>query len=350
MKKIFITTVIILFSFSLIHAQDLNQTLSNLSEDAAKAYVAPIVSGFGADLNSGWVHRIPKAEKFGFDLEITIVGMGTFFGDANKTFSSSGNFRFNQDQAYNMTSDISNPNARDAIVNQIISTDFQVGIGGPTVVGAKDQNVVISFPGKTFTYNSQDYTVPAQDIVLPVTGYLGNISLMPLAAPQISLGTVYGTSLELRFLPSMQISSDLGNFSYFGIGFQHNPAVWFDDLKLPVDLSVDFYTQTLKVGTIFKSSATMFGINAGRTFGWSMLNVTPYAGLSFESSTITVNYVQTVDTQTGPEDLNISFDLKGENSARFTIGAAFKLAIINLNIDYSLAKYNSASVGLGFVF
>ncbi len=344
----FFIVLIVSFSYSL-KAQSLNETLSNLSSDAASAYVAPVVSGFGADLNSGWMHRVVPANKFSIDIELTIVGMGTFFNDASKTFSSSGLFRFNHDQAMTMTTDISNQTARNAIVDQIISQDFQVGISGPTIVGGKDQNIVVSFPGKTFSYNSQSYTVPSQNIITPVTGYLENLPILPLGAPQLSIGTFYGTALEFRFLPSIQINPDLGNFSYFGFGIQHNPAIWLDQ-PLPVDLSVGFYTQSLKVGTIFNSSATAFGLNVSKTFGYPMLSVTPYAGFMLESSNITINYNQTVDTQAGPQEIAISFDLKGENSARFTIGTSFTLAIINLNVDYSLAKYNTLSAGLGFKF
>ena len=351
MKKLFCILFALLTFLGMYSAkaQDLNQTLSNLSSDAASAYVAPVVSGFGADLNSGWVHRIVPAKKFSIDVEITIVGMGTFFNDANKTFASTGKFRFNRDQAMNLTSDISNQSARNAIVDQIINQDFEVGISGPTVVGGKDQNVKVNFPGQSFNTNYGSYTVQSKEIVTEVTGQIENLPILPLGAPQLSIGTFYGTALEFRYLPSIQLNSDLGSLTYFGFGIQHNPAVWLDT-PLPVDLSVGFYTQSLKVGTIFNSSAVAFGLNVGKTFGPSMLNVTPYAGIMFESSNITVNYVQHVDTQAGPQDVAISFDLKGENSARFTLGAAFQLAIINLNVDYSLSKYNSASVGLGFVF
>ncbi len=351
MKNLYSFFIIILIvSFGgIVKAQNLSETLSNLSSDAASAYVAPIVSGFGADLNSGWVHKVVPANKFSVDIELTFVGMGTFFNDANKTFASSGKFRFSREQALNMTTNISNQTARNAVVDQIISQDFEVGIAGPTIVGGKDQNVVVSFPGKSFSTAYGSYTVPSQKIITGVVGYLENLPILPLAAPQLSIGTVYGTALEFRYLPTVQLNSDLGDFSYFGFGIQHNPAVWLDN-PLPVDLSVGFFTQTLTVGSIFKSTAAAFGINASKTFGSSMLGVTPYASLMLENSEVTVSYSQKVDTQAGQQDVNVSFDLKGENSARFTIGASFALAILNINVDYTLAKYNTASAGLGFAF
>lgn len=353
MEKLYRFLLIVLFisAGSTTIAQDnLQKTLSDLSSDAAKSYVAPVVSGFGANLNSGWVHRIVPANKLSLDIEFTFVGMGTFFNDHNKSFSSNGSFRFNTDQAMSMTTNISNQNARNDIVNQIINQDFTVGISGPTIVGSKDQNVQIAFPGKTFTYNSQTYTVPAQNVELTgVNGLLKSLSVLPFAAAQFSIGTLYGTAAEIRFLPSIQLNSDLGSISYFGFGIQHNPAVWLNE-PLPVDFSVGIYTSTMKVGSIFKSTATSFGLFAGKTFGTNHLGVSPFAGVTFETSNITVNYTHTVDTQAGPEDVNVSFDMKGDNNMRFTLGASFMLAIVNLNIDYSFAKYNTASAGLGFSF
>ncbi|MDP3682620.1 MAG: hypothetical protein Q8S01_01690, partial [Ignavibacteria bacterium] len=58
-------TVIILFAFifsGVGKSQTLQETLSNLSNDAAQAYVSPIISGFGANLNSGWVHKSPSSK------------------------------------------------------------------------------------------------------------------------------------------------------------------------------------------------------------------------------------------------------------------------------------------------
>ena len=118
MGKLYCSLVVIIVTLfcSQMNAQDnLQKTLSDLSSDAAKAYVAPVVSGFGANLNSGWVHRIVPAHKYSLDIELTFVGMGTFFNDNNKTLSTSGIFRFNTDQAMAMTTNISDQNARNAI-------------------------------------------------------------------------------------------------------------------------------------------------------------------------------------------------------------------------------------------
>ncbi len=339
----------LVISSSLKAQNDLSSTLSHLSSGAAQAYVAPVVSGFGADLNSGWVDRVTSSKLLGLDIEFKIVAMGTFFSNQNQTFSTSAAFRFNNTQAATLTQSVSNPAARQYIENQIISQDFTVGISGPTIVGDKNQFVAVNFPGQTFSYNGTQYSIPTQNIVTAVNGLLGNIPILPMGAPQLTIGTVYGTSVSFRFLPSIQLNSNLGNFSYFGFGIQHNPAAWLN-LALPVDFSIGFFTQNMKVGSIFSSNATMINLNASKMFGTGILNVTPYAGIGFESSTISVNYNQNIDSPAGPQQVNIAFNVNGENSTRLTLGASFGLAIINLNVDYSIAKYNSVSAGLGFNF
>ena len=125
---------------------------------------------------------------------------------------------------------------------------------------------------------------------------------------------------------------------------------------LPLEVSIGLFTQSMKLGTVFQSSATTFGIYGSKTFGPGALNVTPYAGLSYESSSSDVAYDYNIEiavpgvtgTVTSPQ--HISFNLVGENSVRFMIGAAFKLAFISLNVDYNISNYNVASAGLGIIF
>jgi hypothetical protein len=111
-------TLLSLFFFvacNLLQAQtsELEQTLAKITGDASKAYVAPISSAFGANLNSGWVHSAPKATKFSLDIEVGFVAMATLFGSSNQTFTSSGKFRFNSAQAEQLIpSNITNPLVR----------------------------------------------------------------------------------------------------------------------------------------------------------------------------------------------------------------------------------------------
>ncbi len=334
-------------------SSDLQSTLGKLASSAAKGYVAPIVSGFGADLNSGWVHRTPSAVKLSFDLEIGVVAMGSFFTNPNKSFNVSAPYNFDYNSADRILPASYTGAFRDSVRQQIMNIPFTVSISGPTIVGTKTDSISVSFSGGTATVNYQgrQQSVTVNPIVINtgVSGYLENLPALPMGAPQITLGTVFGTSLAFRFLPSVALDSKLGRLSYFGFGLQHNPAIWFNT-ALPVDLSASFFTQTLKVGSIFKSTASDFGIFASKRFGPGAVNVTPYVGLSLETSKMTVSYnFETTGPDGRPITTPVSFDLKGENSTRLTAGLSIKLLFIDLSADYSFAKYSTASLGVGII-
>lgn len=342
-----------------IFAQDddrsLSETLQMLSEDAAKSYLKPVSSAFGADLNAGWFHRAPKAKKLGFDLEVGFVAMGAMYPDDATSFSTSGNFVFNQKEAIGLI--MNDPNttvtynqlnaAQQAVVDELTTTSTSVGISGATIVGAKDDYITIDFEEKSYNTPYGTVNIPTQDIVLPIAGFkeLADAGVMPLMAPQLSLGTVFGTQVTLRYLPSVELDADLGEFSYFGFGIQHNPGLWFPN-PLPFDVAASFYTQTLKVGDLFNTTTTAFGVNASKQLGFGFLNITPYAGFMLESANMEVTYDFIVDTPTGPQTTAIKFDLEGENTSRITLGVSIRLLLLNLNADYNIGKYNSFSAGL----
>jgi len=165
----------------------------------------------------------------------------------------------------------------------------------------------------------------------------------------LSVGTVYGTSAALRYLPKLKLG-DL-DFEYTGFGVMHNPGIWFPN-PLPVDLAVGFFTQSMDVGGVFAASSTSFGVYASRSFGFSLLNITPYAGFGFEKSDVEVTYTQTISglPEYPPYSEEISFKLEGANKTRITIGASLKLLAININADYNISEYNTASLGVGIIF
>ncbi len=359
MKKILLLTICaLLVGSAASYSQSLDSTLQKMAGSAVQGYVGPIVSGFGADLNGGWFHKAPSAKMFGFDLELGAVAMGTVFSDANKTIPAGigGDFRFDAAQSHEIATHIQNYNSvfvsdaqRKAIDNQIANTTFQVTLSGPTIIGPKTDTVKVNFPSQTITVNGTQYLVPADIINTGVTGLLDNVTIIPLAAPQLSIGTFVGTQFTFRYLPSVKINSDIGEFKYFGFGIQHNPGVWFPN-PLPVDFSVSFFTQTLDVGTIFTTKATAYGINVSKRFGPGALNITPYAGFMLESSEMTFDYTATLSTPNGgTQQIHVNLPLKGDNKSRLTLGLSLKLLFLNINADYNIATYNSFTGGVMFI-
>ncbi|MCX6168846.1 MAG: hypothetical protein NTX65_05885 [Ignavibacteriales bacterium] len=351
MSKKLLSLILILglvFSSS-FKAQSLDETLSKLSSTVGSAYVKPIISAFGSNLNSGWVSQFPSATPLSFHIDLKIVAMGSFFSDNVKTFTATDQFYFDQNQTNSILANSgitpSSPGYQNAY-NQIYGQPFTVTFSGPTIIGSKDENLVVRFPGKP------SVNVNAVDVQIPVVkGYLPEAlqKIFPTATAQLTVGTVFGTNLAIRYFPDVNIG-ELGKSSYFGVGLIHNFGVWFPN-PLPLDLTVGYFTQKLKVGTIFESNASQYGIYASKTLG-IIVSFTPYIGLTVETSKTTVSYDYTSNqTLNGvPVKAHISVDLEGENKSSAVIGFNLHLGIVNINADYKLAKTKTVSAGISFGF
>jgi len=370
--KVIFTLAMFLFAVSNVFAQDeggdLEETLKKLSESAAQGYITPIVSAFGSNLNGGWFHSAPPPTKFGLKLEFGLVGMGTLFPEEQtyRHFSTSGSFRFDQSQAGEIVANTIGltlpPLVEDALVTQITQQDFTVAIEGATIIGASDDNIMVSFSGGDITFTNPVTLLPQTETIDPYVidlgfgglgDFLSDVSFLPFAAPQASIGTVLGTRAVFRYIPAVDIplvdiTEDIGQFSWFGWGVQHNPGVFFPN-PLPLDVSIGFFKQSLKLGTVLEANTTAYGLTVSKTLGVGLFNITPYAGYLIEKSTLHFAYDFTLDAGTLDEQtFDIDFDLEGENKSRITIGLSMKLLIFNINADYNMGNYNSVTVGIMF--
>jgi len=352
MRKMLVIALLFLFICGSLIASDLQETLEKLSGTAAEAYVSPIVSGFGTNLNGGWFHKSPKKKFLGLDFELGIVAMVTPFKDEDDHFSTTGTFSFDRATAESLAG-----NAPDEIfeatVDAIISHEFTVEMYGPTIIGPKDEHVVIELLSQTIMVEIPGEEPQSVDISSTIIdlqearGLLEDFDYLPLVAPQLAIGTVYGTQLSVRYLPAYEIE-DLGEIAYIGFGLQHNPKAWLP-LPLPVDFCLAAFTQSLDIGDIVKTNALSYGINVSKTFGMRMLSVTPYAGLMAESCTMEFKYDYVLDI-TEDEISHIKFELDSENTSRLTLGSSFRVGVFNMNVDYNIGNYNSVTAGFAFAF
>ena len=231
--------------------------------------------------------------------------------------------------------------------DEIQKADIQVNFSGPTIAGNKNDYVKVNFAGQKFTANNQQYDLKAYQWSLDkVKGFLDELPLFPGGAVQVTVGTIAGTNFSFRFCPEIDIK-DLGKFSLWGAGFLHNINSWLPT-PLPVDISAGYFYQKLKVGTIFESNASQFGVYVGKTFGGAFA-LSPYAGLTMESSKSTINYdfdpKQVVNGVVIPK-VHVNMELEGENSTGFTVGLGIKLGLLNIIADYKVAKTKTASAGI----
>jgi hypothetical protein len=346
MKKIIYSVIILCLFISVqnLKAQNLDQSLSELADVAVKPYVAPAISAFGSNLNSGWVSELPSPSMLSFHLNFKIVAMGSFFNSDQKTFSQDGSVSLSN-QATNSVLQNSGytPGSAQyvALSSALTNQKIKVNFSGPTIAGDKNTRVHLNIPQQSISYQGQTYTLQKTSVVIDsAKGYLGNMPAFPTAALQMNVGTIFGTNVSIRYFPEVNIK-DLGKFSFWGLGFIHNVNGWLP-VPLPLDLGLGYFYQKLKVGDIFESDANQFGIYASKTLGF----FTPYAGLTTEKSKTTVSYTYKKNqTDTGTK---ISFDQDGVNSTGAMIGFSLNLVILKLNVDYKAAKISTVSAGITF--
>ncbi len=324
---------------------DLEQTLQQLSDVAARNYVRPVSDAMGVNLNGGWFHRVPQAKILGFDLGLSVVAMGTFLDDEAKTFSESAPWHFTRDQAEDLVSNL-NPAVQDAVIDEILSNDFTVTIAGPTAIGTDDDNISVTFSGAAVLGE----TIPSEIFELEdIKGLARDLDIISLGVPQLSVGTVLGTMATFRWLPEIEIDKNIGPVKYFGFGIQHNFQSWIAT-PLPVEVSLGYFTQKFEIGDIIDITTNSFGLTLSKHIGDLFFNLVPYAGYMFESSETDVRYDFDVDTPTGTETQNIAFTLDGINENRTTVGLSLQLVILNINADYNFGERNSVTAGLMIAF
>lgn len=140
-----------------------------------------------------------------------------------------------------------------------------------------------------------------------------DISTIIAVVPQVEVGAVYGTDLLLRFIPPVRLDTNVGRFSFWGIGLRHNLSQWFtDDVDIALLAAYQRTSLTNTVGVtraeLQAEGSTFNGtLCAGRTFGRLSL----YGGVSLQRTEIDITYLYTLPRQLqaqlgliAPKDLN----------------------------------------------
>lgn len=294
-------------------AEDLEELLTQVGEEYAQGYVAPLIHTFGANQNSALYHtaNIPNT-RLSFSVGLKV--MGTSLNEDDQTFRTV----FNDVDLENFLPDD----------NPYYGATGDVVMSGPTVFGDEDN---------AGTMTAYVNGLPVYQIET-ITG-LVDTKWVPLAAPQLDVGGVAGLRASLRWMPSMDLG-DYGESNYLGYGLSWSPGFLLKK-PLPVDVMVGFFTQQIDVGDIVETEATSIYLAASRSFG----PVVGYAGVAKESSSMDVAY--TFEDPALADPVDVSFSVDGEMESRFTLGATLDTPI-KLNAEMNMGKLTVFSAGIMF--
>ncbi len=310
--SVFAILIACLFS-SVGKSQDLGGQLSKISGTNVQGYLAPLVSGLGASLNSGLYYSADLHSVLGFDIGVKY--MYAPMKSADKTFN------------------FATPASIDVGGNTYhAGTDYPANIVEPTVVGSK---------------NTNPFTVGGVSAPTPLPGGFDR-SNIPMLVPQASIGLPFNLEVMARFMPSTKLG-DAGKLSMYGFGIRHDIDHYIP--MFPIDVAVHFALQNFQFSDmggnkLISTNATAFGLEASK----SLVFLTLYAGVQIENSNFTIAPYDIKD-QTGT--VVGHFDgtsIKGADKARFLVGFRMLLTLINIHADYSFSKYPVLTAGVGISF
>lgn len=310
-----------------VEAQELETDLAGLALENAQRYVEPVTFGLGYAMSGGFFDNPGSLRRFGFEFGARV--MGALPSDASKTF------------------DVILP---DEIVynGQTFQNPYQVRGGDPATPTASGSGPgVVLEPRAVFAAyllsqgeDPEDYTIQFPEGA--------DLPAIPFLVAHATMGIGWGTEVAVRMIPEVEIDEEVGGMSSYGFGIKHSVSQWFPGPS-PVDLSVWYGRQNLKVGDFLEGSSNQYGLMVGRGFG----PLTLYGTGMMRNASVDVTYtVENPDDNPAlppdGEELGFSSDL--DSRMVVGLGARLKLLILNLSAQYTADEYSTLSlkVGLGF--
>jgi hypothetical protein len=273
---------------------ELEKAIQQYNANTVGGYLQPIADLVGANMHAGFYHSayIPTS---GFSIGVDIIAMGSLVKDGQKTYTATAPSGF-------------------------APGSFETA----TIFGGKGTAVTNQ------TNNSLQYK--GSDGIF-------NTSIFPMAAPQLRIGSLYGTELVLRFLATPSLGNNkLPVLTFWGAGARHSISQYIPNC--PVDIAASFFYSNLTFGDLIKANGMSFGVQASKSIKILML----YGGLSYEKSTMDLSF-KTTDPTSAPL---VDVSLTGANKFRATVGVGVNFGIFKVFADANFGTVTNYSGGIGF--
>jgi len=306
----------------------------NDAEQFTKDYMTPATEGIAFGINNGWFNNAKSPRQFGF--EISIMGNASFINNDKKDFEM-------------QISDYENLRFPDNSPSKMVAT----------ALGHNDSDITV-----IATYDDPIFGAQEVELTLPTGIGSENINIIPTAFLQASFSPFKGTQLKGRFFP--KVDTDDVKVGFYGFGIQQEFTSWLPaDKLIPIaisglvaythlDGSYDFTSTQYVEGNDqrieTKINTLLFELIVGTklkiiNFYGALGYVTGKTNLDLLGTYRVSNRVLTSDEIVDP--FSIEQDISG---MRATVGTNLKLGFFGINADYTLAEFDSASLGLSFSF
>lgn len=180
---------------------------------------------------------------------------------------------------------------------------------------------------------------------------------------QANVGLIKGTDITARYIPETDLG-DYGNISLIGVGVKHGLNQWIPGGKLlPVDISVmaAFSQINLNADLEFNPGATdqvvetttdtfVFNALVGKTLPF----ISAYAGIGYQTGSFELNMLGDYQIGTGLASTTISdpvsYKQDSDAGVHALAGLQFKVAILRIYAEATLAEYATVNAGIGIGF
>jgi hypothetical protein len=313
---------------------DLGDALQTISKGYADNYVQPVTDAFGAGVNSGLFRTADVGNSFipglPVDIYLGVSVSGTLTSSMKTSFEPFGG------GTEQFTS-----NGRDFTV------DYEGTGDVPTVLGETEP------PGPDLVVREDGIGEVAR--AKAPQGLL-DTNIAPIVVPQLGIGSVAGTDLQVRYFPKTTLSGGSGSYGkvgLFGIAVRHDLDQWFP-APLPFQLAVQgawnqfSLENDLESGgstEVLDASGWAFNVQASKSI--PVVPVVLYGGLQYEKFNVDYDYKFPLDDGT---ELDISLSQTAANSFRGLAGLSISIppTPVRINVDYAIGNENNVlTTGLG---
>jgi hypothetical protein len=314
---------------------DLGDALQTISKGYADNYVQPVTDAFGAGMNSGLFRTADVGNSFipglPVDVYLGVSVSGTFTSSMKTSFEPFGG------STEQFTS-----NGRDFTV------DYEGTGEVPTVLGETEP------PGPDLVV-TEDGTGNEVARAKAPQGLL-DTKIAPIVVPQLGIGSVAGTDLQVRYFPKTTLSGGGGSYGQvglFGIAVRHDIDQWIPG-PFPLQLAVQgawnqfSLENDLESGgssEVLDASGWAFNVQASKSI--PVVPVVLYGGLQYEKFNVDYDYKFPLNDGT---ELDISLSQTAANSFRGLAGLSISIppTPVRINVDYAIGNENNVvTTGLG---
>ena len=310
MKKLNIIILIVISYVSAFSQQNILQNNLNEGEKLIEAYFTPMAETFGAGLNNAWYNTAKPHSILGFDVTFSLNTV--IIPNSAENFMIEDNF------------------------NGIFTSSDE---DASTIFGSMSSTQMNYNPGNNLA--SSSFNMPG-GLKTPI---------LPLPMIQAGIGVYKKTSLDIRYMPLLNIGDNI-NVNLYGFGAKHDLLQWIPAVGNVIPMSLSIQAGYTNLNTELKVAGQEVALNTKATTlnliaSKKVLMLTGYAGIgySYSNTNFSANPNFDLNGLSFDNELDISFE--STRKLRTNLGLRLNIALMTIHADYTFADYPTATIGVG---